>query len=59
MKVIKTILNKMEIVNRVSTSQNSHDSSDVIAERTKQASENSEPIKMRVKLSDSVSVKAS
>ena len=38
----------MEIVNRVSAFQNSHNSSDVIAERTKQASENSEPIKIEL-----------
>ena len=43
----------MEIV-----SQNYQNFSDVIVERTKQASENSEPIKL-VKLSDSVSVVAS
>ena len=43
--VYKQILYKMEPVNRVSAFQNYQIFSDVIAERTKQASENSEPIK--------------
>ena len=42
----------MEIANSVSAFQSYRNFSDVIAERTKQASENSEPIKSENKLSD-------
>ena len=46
---------KMEIVNRVSAFQ-THNFSDVMAERTKRASENSSPMKNQNKLGDCVSV---
>ena len=42
---VNPILNKMEIVNRVSAFQNYQNLSDVIGERPKPASENSKPIK--------------
>ena len=49
----------MEVVNRVSASQNYQNISNVIAERPKPASENSEPMKSEYKkLSDSVSAMA-
>ena len=53
--IIFEITYKIELVNRVSFFQNYPKFSDVIAERTKKASENGAPVRKQLELSDCVS----